>query len=311
MPRGDVRADSGPRGSLRRAKTFECIVCGGPFESKQAKARCCGPVCIAAFCRAAQAKRQPPRPKRSCVHCGKDFAPYNLSAAQRRIGHVQRCCSNACARSAKRKYASRSEQKRAYRARKRARRPKPPPTFCKTCNQPNPPNRRVFCCLDCDRASRMVDSECRECGAGFRDLPSRRFCSPACRASFVKATKRHRDKARHLGIAYENFSPTAVFERDGWRCKICGVMTTGRSKPGEWDPLAASLDHIRPTSRRGEHTMANTRCAHRICNAKKRDLWPEEATVPALDGPRAARAPVESQPNLSLPTSSAPPASPD
>lgn len=40
---------------------------------------------------------------------------------------------------------------------------------------------------------------------------------------------------------------------------------------GRKEPLAPSLDHVVPVSKGGGHAMDNVRCAHRICNAAKKD----------------------------------------
>lgn len=51
-----------------------------------------------------------------------------------------------------------------------------------------------------------------------------------------------------------------VFERDGWRCGLCG---------GHVEPEDASLDHVVPLSKGGEHSYANTQCTHWKCNNTK------------------------------------------
>ena len=72
-------------------------------------------------------------------------------------------------------------------------------------------------------------------------------------------------RALKLAAFVEDVSHEAVFERDQWRCQLCGGETSG-----EWpDPLSASLDHIMPLSKGGEHSYANTQCAHLRCNIQK------------------------------------------
>lgn len=65
----------------------------------------------------------------------------------------------------------------------------------------------------------------------------------------------------------ERFAPVEVFERDGWTCGICDLPVDPSAK---WpEPDSVSLDHIIPLSRGGEHTRANTQCAHLYCNTVK------------------------------------------
>ena len=70
------------------------------------------------------------------------------------------------------------------------------------------------------------------------------------------------------GDAVERIDPIAVFERDGWRCHICGKMTL-RDKRGTVHPLAPELDHVMPLSLGGQHVLGNVRCACARCNHMK------------------------------------------
>lgn len=76
-----------------------------------------------------------------------------------------------------------------------------------------------------------------------------------------------RRRAAKLGAVTERFDAREVYERDGWRCGIC----SRRVKPAlVWPhPMSASLDHIVPLSRHGDHTRANTRLAHLRCNIRR------------------------------------------
>ena len=58
-----------------------------------------------------------------------------------------------------------------------------------------------------------------------------------------------------------------VYERDGWVCGICGdPIDPALRFP---DPGSATLDHRRPLSRGGSHTLDNVQAAHLTCNASK------------------------------------------
>ena len=65
----------------------------------------------------------------------------------------------------------------------------------------------------------------------------------------------------------EIFDDKEIFERDGWICGICGKKV---SKALEHpNPRSASLDHIIPLSRGGNHIRINVQLAHLGCNRKK------------------------------------------
>ena len=58
-----------------------------------------------------------------------------------------------------------------------------------------------------------------------------------------------------------------VFERDGWRCGLCGLpIDPSLSYP---HPMMATLDHIIPVSKGGLHLLDNTQAAHARCNLSK------------------------------------------
>lgn len=67
---------------------------------------------------------------------------------------------------------------------------------------------------------------------------------------------------------------TAILNRDGYRCRYCGVEVV--------DGQNAEIDHVIPLSRGGESTLDNlvTSCA--ACNRRKHDKTPEEARMTLL-----------------------------
>ncbi len=78
----------------------------------------------------------------------------------------------------------------------------------------------------------------------------------------------HRRRARRNGGKVERFTKEQVFDRDKWRCQICGIDTPKELK-GSFFHSAPELDHIVPLSRGGDHTKENSRCACRSCNQFK------------------------------------------
>jgi 5-methylcytosine-specific restriction endonuclease McrA len=79
---------------------------------------------------------------------------------------------------------------------------------------------------------------------------------------------RHFTHSRRAKIkGQEKFPSTEIYERDGYRCGLCGGKIDRRTK---WPhPRSASLDHIKPISEGGEHSRVNVQCAHLGCNSKK------------------------------------------
>lgn len=126
---------------------------------------------------------------------------------------------------------------------------------------------------------RRASLPCLHCGnpLGSKAMGSghTRYCSAACARRSpalieAKRTARKARKARLRGVQVEPVNPTRVFERDGWRCHLCGGKTV-KGRRGSYHPKAPELDHIVPLAKGGPHSYANTACAHRSCNAAKSD----------------------------------------
>lgn len=146
-------------------------------------------------------------------------------------------------------------------------------------NQPN----ALYCSRKCTARhfNRQTNGEkpictCKECGTEFQrpygDV-RRFYCSEDCMAKSVKRSARQARKAKQRSVTVEMFNPISVLIRDNWKCRICGVDTP-RVLRGSYAPNAPELDHIIPLSRGGKHSMANTQCACRKCNALKGNRVP-------------------------------------
>lgn len=77
----------------------------------------------------------------------------------------------------------------------------------------------------------------------------------------------HRRRALKKGATVERFSHAEVFERDNWTCGICAEPVDRDLRFP--DPMSVSLDHIVPLALGGDHSRANTQCAHLTCNVRK------------------------------------------
>ena len=96
-------------------------------------------------------------------------------------------------------------------------------------------------------------------------------CSPNHRKTLKRRTARvckARRRARMKGLLAQRIDPIAVFGRDRWRCKLCGIRTP-KAKRGTIDADAPELDHVIPLALGGTHTWGNVQCACRACNGRK------------------------------------------
>ena len=137
-------------------------------------------------------------------------------------------------------------------------------------NQAHQPNRHA-----------ARNTTCVVCGTNImrpHKADRRPTCSPTCRHALSgqactgeRARPDHiRDRAKAAGATtLESFPPTDIFERDGWTCYLCGHPVN--RTPNCYDPESATIDHVTPLSRGGQHTRDNTRCAHLKCNSAKQD----------------------------------------
>ena len=142
---------------------------------------------------------------------------------------------------------------------------------------------QTICSKPCDtirygRFNKQAEPrDCKECGLSFTPEygnKRRTFCSGVCakkhgsRMHRQKYGNNHRTRARHYGVDYEPVNKLKVFERDGWRCQVCGVSTP-QSRQGTRHPNAPELDHRVALAAGGAHSYDNTQCACRQCNSDK------------------------------------------
>lgn len=153
---------------------------------------------------------------------------------------------------------------------------------CRECRQSTPKRKRDGRVMEARRCE-LCGSEYRP----FRSSKSPRFCSRSCagrtgargrrkhltleaKAEAARLKSERHDQARRARkyeVAYEYINRRLVFERDGWRCGICGEPVDPDLR---WPHMgSATVDHIVPLSLGGTHTYDNTQCAHAYCNIKK------------------------------------------
>lgn len=218
-----------------------------------------------------------------CRHCGQEFQPKKRDRDQ--------FCSRECSRAYFELHGH--PQRRKPKAE-----PQPMPT-CEICGQPCKRRGSKTCSPECNRervnrkgreyweakAESKSPRPCKECGVVF--VPEygnkrRVFCSDECADTNAKRIQRKqkyngnfngaiRKRLRHMygeswRSKYERINKRRVFERDKWRCQLCGCKVR-RTK--EWNTRQATIDHIVPIALGGEHSYANVQTACMECNSKK------------------------------------------
>lgn len=224
----------------------ECAACGADYVRWNAAHRWCSPGCRLVV-RGPQPLRRPgtKRPPRDyvCSSCGA------RGTVQGR-GATPRYC-DACSTVRRTRRADREATVRS----------------CERCGA-DTKNRR-FCSARCRQ---RPEATCLLCGIVLTAPRRRRYCTPECAHAAKSRTARdhdHRRRALKRGATAEAVDRRAVFERDGWRCGICGESIDSTLRYP--DPASASVDHVLPLAAGGSHTYANVQAAHLSCNSAKRD----------------------------------------
>jgi rubrerythrin len=118
----------------------------------------------------------------------------------------------------------------------------------------------------------FTSGACRVCGTWFASTNHDVTCSPACQATHSAQMKRlgkDRRRARKREAYVEDVYRQRVYERDGYKCHLCGKRTD-RTKDAP-HPRSPTLDHLIPLAAGGTHEPLNCRTACFLCNATKGD----------------------------------------
>lgn len=264
-----------------------CVQCEGPLPPSRTKPhmRCC---------RCSPGAVDLP-PTRSCASCGDSFSP---------VRRDQEHCSKRCRM---REYDRRRYARTAgpptpdaciacddvmpgtYPARRRRCLPcsagtdSPLPWIeCESCDRwfLRPPDATAakFCSDDCRPpayvpvAGAPIRAICDHCQRPFNTVRSQgRYRCPPCRQLLAREARRsgkRRRARRKRAAGQERYEDRAIFDRDGWRCQLCGGRLGGQPVP---HPKAPTIDHIVPIARGGADTPANVQAAHFLCNSRKGD----------------------------------------
>lgn len=251
----------------------ECGVCGKSFTPNSAAWR-------AKYCSSHCGDRAVRR-EANCRHCGKSFGSYQskelkycsrecFKAAQGKRAkyyalHVRRCktCNvYISSKGAARNVCGHCANVRSSGAPSKAR-------ACGGCGVLfSPMAYTVSGRSPCQPRPRYCSDECEESAKSNKRRSARKAYRKRSRARGMGAGRNHRKRARLAGVEYEAVQPRKVFDRDGWRCQICGISTPAKCR-GTHKKNAPELDHVIPIALGGPHTYGNVQCACRQCNGKK------------------------------------------
>ena len=76
----------------------------------------------------------------------------------------------------------------------------------------------------------------------------------------------YRKRARIYGVKYEPVNKIKVFERDEYKCYLCGIDVVISEK---YRPDQATIDHVIAMTNGGEHTYSNVKTCCHACNSYK------------------------------------------
>lgn len=279
-----------------------CLQCAMGFESKSRHAKYCSNSCRSSA-RAIRFSLRPSRPTKKCKGCGAAFEPkkgnnkglycsrecayenqnqWNAGVGQSLVG---KCTDVAEATKYVRKMLAGWKSYICRLTGERVSRP----------NSLSEKGRE----MRKDLLSRSWRSprfmfECQSCGDKFVRIGSkgsRETCSRCIRnRNKQNSGGNHRKRARRHGVSYEAFSHNSIFERDNYKCQLCGVECKKKEGfPGHYHDEMVTLDHIIPLARGGDHKPGNcwTLCAG--CNSEKGDQGPVSYCIGKNDSVRSPR----------------------
>lgn len=252
-----------------------CAWCGGEMQLKPAqvnKTECCSRSC-SNLLRAKREGKTIRLTKFWCAGCHKQVE--RTVKTSRDSGKY---CSKACALAVKSRVSAERAALRRIGDRRRSRERERYDTMVRPEVQAL---RRIA--LRCNDPARNI--ACANCGDKVRRLrPFFKFCSLVCKrekdkkireeyrqSEAYKALKRaakSRRRALLRTATADSIDPLKVFERDQWKCHLCGCKTL-KSKRGTIHDRAPELEHIISLAEGGTHTWGNVACACRKCNISK------------------------------------------
>lgn len=131
---------------------------------------------------------------------------------------------------------------------------------------------RKYCSEHCYQETRRdkysSSVTCGLCGIARTDK-HKRYCDQCREARAWESNRAGGLKRRALEkqATVDNVRPLTLFARDKWICGLCEEPVDPNLRHPH--QMSASVDHIVPISKGGDHSYANTQCAHLRCNVRK------------------------------------------
>jgi hypothetical protein len=129
-------------------------------------------------------------------------------------------------------------------------------------------------CKDTRQRHPAIPTSCmlRQCADCNTPCRRRRNATRCERCQFITtATQQDANSARRAHIERagdKDISWQTVGERDSWICHLC--LKKVPQQPGKAkNPKGATVDHLIPLARGGEHVWENVGLAHRVCNTSR------------------------------------------
>ena len=176
--------------------------------------------------------------------------------------------------------------------------------YCIRCN-----NNRVFnndYCVDCNKLLHIINNHdyisiCKHCNKEYgldvkisnigKVFQLNKFCSVNCNkqskintqtlyktTDAYKELKRerkrngtHKKRVIKKGSKYQLIYRRILFQRFNYVCQGCNVKCVHPNDTNYNQDNCATIDHIKPISKGGDHTYVNTQLLCRKCNSIKRD----------------------------------------
>jgi 5-methylcytosine-specific restriction endonuclease McrA len=234
-----------------------CLQCGKPFHIGRKTRFCSMDCCQRASSEAARCRKRAAKGARVCLGCEGEIR-----------GKAKFCQSCSVKRRRERQALWPSRQRVARQPRRRM-------VSCPRCGSEfwpwaNGSHARKFCCKAAPKpptpkARRApAPRECLWCRELFIGVNSRQVaCSTVCR-------QRYESKRRKLRL--KGLNPTVVpvaqlYRRDSGMCGICKAPVDRTLRYPH--PMSATIDHIVPISKGGQHESHNLQLAHSRCNISK------------------------------------------
>ena len=235
-----------------------CAICGDEFHSCFPSAKYCSDGCRQAANtrkKAAIDRRRWESRQFNCKHCGVLVRPEFCNTPRSVF------CSDACSGADRRP-------------------PKKIP--CRKCEKVFvSKHQSAYCSDECRKAPASRTFICKTCGIDVITAGDKRakYCSDLCQTRFYNRRPRkgrgrrgsrssdYKGRAKHANVYYEPVNRKRLFERDGWKCQICGRKTLKKWRVDS--DKSPELDHRIPMSKGGPHTWENCQLACKGCNWEK------------------------------------------